>query len=92
MKEGKKSEWKLYSQTEVVEDSYDPDFGESILIDWYFEKHQYLKFKVFDIDGSKQELIGEIETEVAALIGAMNQTFMGELETPKSDERGSLVV
>ena len=46
------------------------DFTSSIKLDYFFEKKQFIKFSVFDVDGKehKLELIGESETIVSKIM------------------------
>lgn len=49
-------------------------------MNYYFERHQYLKFEVLDgLNSGSDEVIGSIETTLGAIIGSKNQTFTGEL-------------
>lgn len=84
--------WKLVQKTEVIDDNLNPDFETSILLDYQFEMHQYLKFSCMEEDGTQQEHIGDHLTELACLIGAKQQTYEGKLSTPKIPNRGTLIV
>jgi hypothetical protein len=78
-----------------MKDNLNPDFEKSFIINYYFEKHQPLKFEVKDGDnsGGKLELIGEAETTLGAIMGAKNQTFMADLTMPgQTKSRGKIII
>lgn len=43
-------------RTEKVKNSLNPQFSQKILLDYYFEEVQNLKFGVYDIDNSTSKL------------------------------------
>jgi Ca2+-dependent lipid-binding protein len=58
MKEGEI--WKQIGKTEMIKDNLNPLFETSFFINYFFEKHQYLKFEVLDGDNmsGKSKIIG----------------------------------
>jgi Ca2+-dependent lipid-binding protein len=46
----KASHYALIGKTEVIKDNLNPDFSKFIECDYFFEKEQYVKFAVYDID------------------------------------------
>lgn len=64
-----------------MKDNLNPDFEKSFLINYYFEKHQPLRFEIMDGDNAdgKLQLIGAAETTLGSIIGAKNQTFISDL-------------
>ena len=42
--------WEKVGQTEMIKETLNPDFVESITMEFFFEKHIYLKFEVIDGD------------------------------------------
>ena len=46
-------------RTEQIKDTLNPDFVTKILIDYNFEKVQYLKFELWDIDISDHDFLGK---------------------------------
>lgn len=58
-------------KTEVIQNNLNPDFSKSFEIDYYFEKEQTIKFKVYDVDeGQSDDFIGEIEVSIGKIMGA----------------------
>lgn len=47
----KNNQWFEYGRTETIMDNLNPNFATSIIIDYYFEVQQHLKFIVYDYDG-----------------------------------------
>ena len=68
----------------MIQDNLNPDFEKSFILNFYFEKHQYIKFEVMDgmNSGGKMELIGSVETTLGAIVGSKGQTFMQEITIP----------
>lgn len=68
--------WIKIAETEMKPNNLNPDFDKIIIIDYYFEKHQPLRFEVIDDDGGgKFDMIGWVDTTLAAVMGAKKQTF-----------------
>ena len=82
--------WVKIGETEVKKDSLNPDFAKSLIMDYYFEKVQNLRFEVFDQDPEKLEFIGECTTTLSKIAGARNQTFLGELKNNKGHKTGHI--
>jgi hypothetical protein len=54
-------------RTEQVKDNLNPNFAQSVTVDYHFEELQKLKFSVYDIDDPKSNLkkadfLGELES------------------------------
>ena len=78
--EFKNNSWVKIGQTEKIKDNLNPDFEQCITVAYYFEKLQKLKFVMVDDDGSGSfDEIGNIETNMGALMGAKAQTFSAPL-------------
>ena len=67
--------WVLRGQTEVLNNQQNPDFAQTITLDYYFEKTQKLKFVMEDVDGNSFDKIGSVKTTIAAIMGKKAQTF-----------------
>ena len=80
----------------MIKDNLNPDFEKSFIIEYYFERHQYIKFEVQDGNNASgnSELIGIVETTVGTVVGSKQQTFMGELFIPGKAQksRGKIIV
>ena len=74
--------WSKFDQTELMKDNLNPDFEKSFLVNYYFEKHQYIKFEVNDglNTGGRFEMIGFVETTVGTIVGSKQQTFIADLK------------
>lgn len=70
MKEGEV--WKQIGKTEMIKDNLNPLFQTSFFINYFFEKHQYLKFEVLDGDNmsGKSKIIGSTQTTVGTIVGS----------------------
>jgi hypothetical protein len=78
----KQTVWQKFGQTEMLKDNLNPDFEKSFLMTYYFERHQPLRFEVFDGDnsGGNFQMIGFIETTVGQIMGSKNQTYIADLK------------
>jgi Ca2+-dependent lipid-binding protein len=54
----------------MIKETLNPDFAESIQMEFFFEKHIYLKFEVMDGDQTKQKKVGEMRCRLAEIVGA----------------------
>lgn len=78
----------------MIKDNLNPDFEKSFIVNYYFEKHQYIKFEVVDGNnvGGTLDLIGTCETTIGAIVGSKQQTFMGDLLAGTTTSRGKIIV
>ncbi|EDQ89579.1 uncharacterized protein MONBRDRAFT_36908 [Monosiga brevicollis MX1] len=85
-------------RTERIKNASDPQFATVLTTPYFFERRQPVRFAVYDMDGSSQELrdhdlIGECETTIGALVGEHGGTLHEQLTYKgKKRERGSLTV
>lgn len=85
--------WVKLGQTETIKDQLNPDFEKALEVAYHFEKLQKLKFVLIDDDGSgSYDTIGEVETSMAALMGAKAQTFSAPLVYKGNANRGTVIV
>jgi hypothetical protein len=62
--------WLPLGQTEVIQDSLNPDFKKHIKLPFHFEKTQRLKFEVWDQDSPTEwEFLGSTETTLGIIMG-----------------------
>ena len=89
-----KANWQFYDETECIKNNTNPDFNKSILFDYNFEKKQFVKFEIIDVDANnKFDPCGEVEASLAQLMGAKNQTSILDIKLPgKSKSRGKLII
>ena len=92
--EYKDGKWVKIGQTETIKDQLNPDFEKALEVAYFFEKLQKLKFVIIDDDGSgSYETIGEVETNMGALMGAKAQTFSSPLtHGGSSKNRGTIII
>ena len=70
-----------------------PDFTKSFILDYYFEKEQFLKFEVYDVDEKALNHIGNCEITVSRIMTSQRQTFISDLFLPNGKKpRGKIVV
>ena len=64
--------WVKFDKTEMIKDNLNPDFEKSFIINYYFERHQYLRFEVVDGNNATGglDLIGTVETTLGNIVGA----------------------
>lgn len=80
------------AETEVKENTLNPDFAKSIIVDYFFEKVQPVRFEVYDKDPSSLDYIGACEATIGKIAGARNQTFITDLVNKGGHKRGTLIV
>jgi hypothetical protein len=76
--------WTDAGQTECLKNNQSPIFSTPLELPYYFERHQYLKFKVYDQkDGCEEHtLLGEMECTLAQVILSESSTFTKPLTLP----------
>ena len=66
--------WTAVGATETIMDSLNPDFTTPIVMNYYFERKQHLKFEIYDQDGKNQEEgaqgVCKLETTMATILAA----------------------
>ena len=93
LKDGKLKQYTLIGKTEMVLNNLNPDFTKTFTIDYYFEKEQWIKFQVYDVDETELEHIGDCETTLAKIMTSNKTTFISDLNLPNSSaSRGKIVV
>jgi Ca2+-dependent lipid-binding protein len=87
-------DWKLVGKTETINNNLNPDFATSIQLGYYFEKLQKLKFVMMDSDEhTDDDLIGEFETTVAAIMERSTKPLDGQLKFKNHEKgRGTIVI
>ena len=90
----KAGRYTLSSETEVVKSNLNPNFAKSIILDYFFEQKQRLKFEVLDCHGpDKFEPVGEVLTSLNELVGAKNQTSILDItNNTKQQKVGKLII
>lgn len=66
IKDSLKKPYTFFGKTEKVMNDCNPVFSTNFTIDYFFEKSQWLKFEVFDIDeGDEDDFIGSLEVKIS---------------------------
>jgi len=76
-------------RTEWLKDNLNPNFVKTIRVRYTFEVTQYLRFVLYDIDDihanlSKADLLGEVESTLAAVVSAPSGVFSEQLTYTKN--------
>lgn len=66
--------WNELDRTEVIKDNLNPSFVKSFIIEYHFERHQKLKFEVYDSDSTSRKLschdyLGYVVVTLGSIIG-----------------------
>ncbi len=87
------STWRKVGETEVIQNNLNPDWRTTVKIFFQFEINQTVRIEVVDSDGGKDvDLIGQVETSVASMVGSKQQTFESDIFVPgKKEKRGHII-
>jgi Ca2+-dependent lipid-binding protein len=78
--------------TEVVKDNSNPNFQTAIVIRYFPDKNEEIRFAVDDVDDGKNDLIGEAKVLVHALVEALEARKSIELELFRSGQSAGFLV
>ncbi|XP_065837978.1 copine-5-like [Oscarella lobularis] len=88
--------WSECGRTEVINDTLDPQFSTTFIVDYYLDELQPLKFEVYDVDSNSADLsshdfIGEAQVNLSNII-LSSPELVKELRLPKSpqEKRGRI--
>jgi Ca2+-dependent lipid-binding protein len=85
--------WIKLGETEQINNNLNPEFVKSFELNYYFERDQMLKFELYDVDVMSKEHIGNLEIQVARVMGSHSQSFVGDLKIEgKTTSRGKIKV
>lgn len=79
IRDSKQKNYTQIGQTEVIHNNLNPDFTKHFTVDYFFEKEQFVKFDVYDVDNVKNDYIGFVEVTVGKLMASPNQTFIDDI-------------
>eukprot|EP00730_Choanoeca_flexa_P007182 TRINITY_DN12293_c1_g1_i4.p1 TRINITY_DN12293_c1_g1~~TRINITY_DN12293_c1_g1_i4.p1 ORF type:complete len:533 (+),score=126.03 TRINITY_DN12293_c1_g1_i4:208-1806(+) len=85
-------------RTECVQNASEVNFSTILEVDYYFERHQPIKFMVYDLDSTssslkEHDLIGEAVTTIGAIVGEHSSCFTQVLHYKgKASNRGNITV
>ncbi|CAG8495519.1 2593_t:CDS:10 [Diversispora eburnea] len=101
IKDQRTKNWTTTSRsTEVIKDDTNPHFVKNILVDYYFEELQELRFIVVHVNKPnqkgwrQQELIGQFEFNLGSLMGCQGRKIQGNLYDPNNPIKkcGNIVI
>ena len=88
--------WREIGKTEVIWDSLAPKWVKNFEVQYHFEKREYYKVTVYDVDDEHNlgnfaghDLVGSIEFAIHEIVTAPNQTFEKHLECSERPVRQS---
>ncbi|XP_042691461.1 copine-1 isoform X2 [Centrocercus urophasianus] len=89
--------WAELDRTERIKNCQDPEFSKKLLVDYYFEKVQKLKFAVYDIDNKSAELsdddfLGAVECTLGQIVSSSVFTRPLELKDGKPAGKGTITI
>ncbi|XP_065831218.1 copine-8-like [Oscarella lobularis] len=86
-------------RTEVMENTRNPDFVTTFVMDYIFEERQHLKFTACYVDSTsspsatdKQDYLGSVECSLGEIVGAPSCTLIRPLTHKGRKEVGKLIV
>ncbi|XP_047424545.1 copine-3-like isoform X2 [Mugil cephalus] len=73
------AQWSEVGRTEIIQNCLNPQFSKTLVLDYYFEMVQKLRFEVYDIDsdsGSLREadFLGELECTLGQIVSSRKVT------------------
>ncbi|RUS87953.1 hypothetical protein EGW08_004231, partial [Elysia chlorotica] len=86
-----------YERTETIQDNLNPEFAKKVVIDYFFEEAQRLKFEVYDVDSPSRNLqqhdfIGWAEVTLGEIVGAVGGCVVKKLRSNLQGENGDIVL
>ncbi|PFX18281.1 copine-3-like isoform X1 [Stylophora pistillata] len=86
--------WVEHARTEKVQNNLNPDFAQGIVLDYYFEMVQKLKFAVYDVDNATSSLgdddfLGDMECNLGQVVS--KKSFASALQI-KGRKVGAITV
>ena len=95
------AEWRELWRSELVLNELNPMFKKRMVHDYRFEEHQPIKVDIYDWDTddpgvsktlAEQDLIGRIETTMAALVSASNKQWTAVLRSKQNKGAGTITI
>jgi len=82
-------------KTETINNNLNPEFATTLTVDFFFEKHQKMAFKVLDGDGKEEDasdddIIGTVETTLGEIVGSGK--YESKISHKGNDNRGTLII
>uniref|UniRef100_A0A4W4G3M8 C2 domain-containing protein n=1 Tax=Electrophorus electricus TaxID=8005 RepID=A0A4W4G3M8_ELEEL len=66
----------IFTTTEVIDNTLNPDFVRKFILDYFFEERQNLRFDLYDVDSkssnlSKHDFLGQASCTLGEIVGSM---------------------
>ncbi|CAD8081247.1 unnamed protein product [Paramecium sonneborni] len=88
-----KDDWSKIGQTELIWNNLNPNFANSIIIDYHFEVQQHLKLEVHHyVNENQSKIIGIAQTSVGEIAGTKDQLLMADLFNQQGKKSGKIIV
>nr|XP_020464521.1 copine-3 isoform X1 [Monopterus albus] len=92
-----KSQWYEVARTEKVQNCLNPKFAKKLVVDYYFEIVQKLKFGIYDIDNktidlSDDDFLGELECTLGQVVSSRKLTRPLILKNKSPAGKGTITI
>ncbi|CAD8192936.1 unnamed protein product [Paramecium pentaurelia] len=85
--------WIKIDQTEIIQNNQNPNFVKTFLFNYYFQVQQYVKMEVHNyISSTQTQIIGQIETTMAEVIGSKNQLYKANIYNQNGRKSGQIIL
>ncbi|KAN0023754.1 hypothetical protein ACTFIV_008141 [Dictyostelium citrinum] len=82
----------LIGSTEMISNNLNPVFKKTVTIDYHFERIQNLKFEVLDIDGGKNDTIGDFSITLGNIISKPGKKVFGDIKCRNGKKTGTIEI
>eukprot|EP01028_Stygiella_incarcerata_P010829 TRINITY_DN583_c0_g1_i1.p1 TRINITY_DN583_c0_g1~~TRINITY_DN583_c0_g1_i1.p1 ORF type:complete len:565 (-),score=145.11 TRINITY_DN583_c0_g1_i1:129-1823(-) len=84
-------------RTEIIKDCLNPKWVKGFTVNYYFERQQYLRFSVYDIDNpsdslEKHDFLGSFDCVMGDIVTAAGKTLTGDLGRPGHKNKGKISI
>ncbi|XP_064473138.1 copine-8-like isoform X2 [Ornithodoros turicata] len=93
----KNNQYREVGRTEVIKDCLNPDFVTRIVLDYYFEESQRMRFDVYDVDSKSTRLadhdfLGQMECSLGEVVSVQGTSFTRPLRDHANRNLGTITV
>ncbi|XP_012937679.1 copine-8 [Aplysia californica] len=86
-----------YGRTEMIQDNLNPEFAKKFVINYFFEEAQKLKFEIYDVDSTSQNLsnhdfIGSVELTLGEIVGVPGGAVVKKLRSSHPGDSGDIIL
>ena len=77
------SDWNLLGQTETQQNVLNPQFTDTIKLNYYFQRKQIVKFECYNADaGGAEELVGKAEALMSEIMSEKKSQWKKDFKLP----------